>query len=167
MTATPTIDLVLDIFATTLKQAHGVVADVPDARMAEQPGGVVNHPAWTLSHLVVSAGYILSLLDEPMTAAEMESLKEFGPGSVPVTDRGVYASKEELLATLADRHARADAAVRAKHGTYFDRPSPEYLRGFSPTLGRVLVYLLAAHESYHLAQLMPWRRAAGIVAAKE
>jgi hypothetical protein len=159
---TPTIDFILSIFAGTLHNITSAVADIPDERLAEQPSGVVNHPAWTLAHLGSAAGFIISLLDEPVDGDIMAEFKQFGPGSQPTPDRSAYASRADMLATLAARHARAEAAVRAKHTTHFDRPPPEFVRAFAPTIGRLVVYLLAAHESYHLGQLMQWRRAAGM-----
>ncbi|QDU44282.1 YCII-related domain protein [Symmachiella dynata] len=155
------IDLMLGVFRDHLKWLEDTVADIPDERLAEQPGGVVNHPAWTLSHLNASLGFLLSLLDETEGDSAEEENKKYGYGSIPVTDRSHYASQSELLATLKQRHELVDSAVRAKHREYFSRPTPEMLQEFAPTIGRIAIYLLASHESYHLGQLMQWRRAAG------
>lgn len=156
-----TIEILLNVFSDHLTWLEEAVADIPDERFAEQPGGIVNHPAWTLSHLNAANGALLGMLDEPEGASAGEENEQFGPGTIPVTDRGKYASKSELLETLKRRHQLLDAAVRVKHAEYFQRPSPEFLQSFSPTIGPIATYLLASHESYHLAQLMPWRRAAG------
>ncbi len=158
----PAIELMLNVFSDHLTWLEEAVADIPDERFAEQPGGVVNHPAWTLSHLSANAAFLLSLLDEPEGASSDEENKQFGNGSIPVTNRSLYASKSDLLETLTRRHELVDSAVRAKHAEYFGRPTPEKLREFAPTIGRIAVYLLASHESYHLGQLMQWRRAAGL-----
>jgi hypothetical protein len=155
------IDQVLDVFSDHQTWLEEAVADVPDERLAEQPGGVVNHPAWTLSHLNASLGFLLGLLNETEGSSSDEENKQFGNGSIPVTDRSRYASKIELLETLKYRHALVDSAVRAKHADYFARSTPGTLREFAPSIGRIALYLLAAHESYHLGQLMQWRRAAG------
>lgn len=157
---TPTIDFTLGIFALTLRQVGEMVADIPESRLAEQPGGLVNHPAWTLAHLCTAAGAILKLLDEPCADFTDAEARAFGPGSTPIADLGEYESRATLLARLADRHARAEKAVRAKHAEYFDRPTPESLQKFAPTVGRLVMYLLSAHESYHLGQLSQWKRAA-------
>jgi len=164
-TTNPMIDAVLDLYAMTLDDVNKAVADIPDSRMTEQPSALVNHPAWTLSHLGVAAALICQLLDEPLTDAAPDELTRFGPGSKPVADSSQYSAKAALLATLRERHARAVAAVRAKHAEWFDRPPPEPFRKFAPTIGRIVVYLLAAHESYHLGQLRQWRRVAGITSS--
>lgn len=155
------IDLMLGVFRDHLTWLEDTVADIPDERLAEQPGGVVNHPAWTLSHLNATLCFLLGLLDETEGDSAEEENKKYGNGSIPVTDRSQYASQSELLATLKQRHELVDSAVRAKHREYFSRPTPEKLREFAPTIGRIAIYLLASHESYHLGQLMQWRRAAG------
>ncbi|MBU6411832.1 MAG: DinB family protein [Planctomycetes bacterium] len=160
--ATTPLDHALGIFADTLVWITDAVKDIPDARLAEQPQGNVNHPAWTLSHLNLTAGFLLQLLDETCPDFDPADGAKFGPGSKPVPDLSVHATKETLLRQLTQRHALLDAAIRAKHAAYFDRPSPENLRHFAPTLGRITMFLIASHESYHLGQLMQWRRAAGM-----
>jgi uncharacterized damage-inducible protein DinB len=155
--------IALGMFSDSLKQLGQAVADIPDARMAEQPQGNVNHPAWTLSHLNLTAGFLLQLLDESCPDFDPADLPKFGPGSTPVADSAAHASKETLLKQLTQRHGLLDAAIRAKHATYFDRPSPENLRQFAPTIGVITMYLITAHENYHLGQLMQWRRGAGLV----
>ncbi|WP_158520824.1 DinB family protein [Fuerstiella marisgermanici] len=156
------IDVLLDIFSDHLTWLEEAIADIPDARFAEQPNGVVNHPAWTLCHLNANAAFLLDLLDEPEGASANEENSAYGNGSIPVENRSQYPPKEELLATLRRRHGQLDSAVRAKHADYFARPTPDFLQAYAPTIGRIAAYLLASHESYHLGQLMQWRRAAGI-----
>ncbi len=155
------VGLALDVFSNHLTWLKDAVADVPDERLAEQPDGVVNHPAWTFSHLNASLAFLLGLMDEPEGVSSDAENKQFGNGSIPVTDRVQYPSKSELLETLSHRHELVDSAVRVKHTDYFARSTPENLREFAPTVGHIAVYLLASHESYHLGQLMQWRRAAG------
>lgn len=162
MPTDPTIDLLLAVYADTLTYLREAVADIPDHRFAEQPNGLVNHPAWTLAHLAATSGSILQLLDEPTDPSLNAEFKLHGPGSTPNPSLAAYPSKADLLALLSSRHTQVAAAIPLKHATYFPRPSPDHLKSFAPTLGRILVFLLTAHETYHLGQLMQWRRAAGI-----
>lgn len=159
----PTIQVMLDVFGNHLTWLVEAVADIPDSRFAEQPQGVRNHPAWTLSHLSSVLGFLLKLLDESEGASTDEEDKQYGGGSIPTTDRSQYLSKDALLNTLRHRHELVESAVRAKHRDYFARETPEALRAFAPTIGRIAFFLLASHESYHLGQLMQWRRAAGLI----
>lgn len=153
------IDFTLNQYAATLNDLRDAVADIDDARMTQQFNGLVNHPAWTLGHLVTGSALILMLLEEPGDHFAGFDTKKYGPGSTPVADRAQYPSKAELLAALSRLHDQVAPAVAAKHQAYFNRPSPEFLRSFAPTIGQIVFYLLATHESYHLGQLMQWKKA--------
>lgn len=159
-----TIGTVLDIHAMVHGFLIEAVQDVPESRMTEQPGTIVNHPAWTLSHLNAYAATLLSMLDDPSVPpstadAEME---RYGYGTTPVADRAAYAAKHELLDRFRARTARVAAVVAEKHADYFPRPSPAKYHPHAPTIGHIAITLLVAHPPHHLGQLKQWRRAAGI-----
>jgi len=157
-----TIGAILNIYTIVSGFLIEAVEDVPDSRMTEQPGTIVNHPAWTLSHLNAYAGELLSMLDDrsvPNAAAEME---RFGYGTTPVPDPAAYATKRELVDRFKERTARLAAAVAQKHSDYFSRPAPKKYQPHSPTIAHIAVTLLVAHPPHHLGQLKQWRRAAGI-----
>jgi len=156
------IGAILDIHA----MIHGFLVEafeaVPESRMTEQPGAIVNHPAWTLSHLNAYAGVLLSMLDDPTVPTADAELERYGYGTTPVPDRAAYATKRELLDQFRDRNARLAAVVAEKHSDYFPRPSPEKFHPHSPTIGHIAITLLVVHPPDHLGQLKQWRRAAGI-----
>jgi hypothetical protein len=158
----PNIELLLNVFEDHLGYITQAVQDIPEARFVDQPNGLVNHPAWTLSHLIVSLQFLLALLDEPQASASKEDQQKYGPGSIPTTNANDYKTKRELLSEMKRLHELAEIAVRDKHDAYFQRESPQEIRKFAPTVGRVAVYLLASHEAYHLAQINLWRRLAGM-----
>lgn len=157
-----TIDAILDIHAMVHGFLLEAVEDIPESRMTEQPGAIVNHPAWTLSHLNAYAGVLLSMLDDPSAPSPDAEMERFGYGTTPVPDPAAYATKRELLDRFRDRSARLAAVVAEKHSDYFPRPSPERFHPSAPTLGHVAITLLVAHPPHHLGQLKQWRRAAGI-----
>ncbi|HPO94174.1 MAG TPA: DinB family protein [Phycisphaerales bacterium] len=161
-----TIDAILNVHSMVNGFVAQAVEDVPDSRMAEQPAGglIVNHPAWTLSHLNAYAGLLLSMLeDTSVSAAAVEAeMARFGFGTTPVPDLGAYAPKHELVERFKERNARLGAVVAAKHGEMFPRPAPERFRTHAPTIGHIAVTLLVAHPAHHLGQLRQWRRGTGI-----
>ena len=61
-----TISAILNIHAMVNGFLIEAVEDIPESRMTEQSGTIVNHPAWTLSHLNAYAGTLLSILDDPI-----------------------------------------------------------------------------------------------------
>jgi hypothetical protein len=162
MTSPVPVQALLDLFAQTLQQAENAVANISNDRLAEQPHGVLNHPAWTLGHLVFAGEFIVSLLGGESAAGNQRQVELYGPGSKPQPDRALYAGKEELLAQLRACHERVIPIVNERLVSHYNNESPEFLRSFAPTVGPMIVYLLAAHESYHVAQLTPWRQAAGL-----
>lgn len=157
-----TIGAILDVHAMIYGFLIETVEDVPESRMAEQPGTIVNHPAWTLSHLNAYTGVLLSMLDDPSVPTADAEMEQFGYGTTPIPDNAAYATKRELLDQFRERNARLAAVVAEKHSAYFPKPSPEKFRPYSPTIGHIAITLLVVHPPHHLGQLKQWRRAAGI-----
>ncbi len=140
----------------------GYLKGIPDARAAEQPAGQVNHPAWTLGHLLlVENGVVHALtgkapVDLPANWGEL-----YGMGSKPVSTRSIYQPLEFYLTKLAATRASMVAAVKALKPEDFAKPFPnEQLRGFLPTIGRAVLFAGLVHEGYHAGQLARWRKAA-------
>jgi len=155
-------ELLLELYAASLKDIVNAIEPIPEAAMTQQPAGLVNHPAWMLSHIAHAAASIAFLLDEPCADVGQEDMQLYGPGSIPVADPYHYAPKAELLERLTRRHQVVENLVRSRFQDYLHKKPPAPFDGFAPTIGRIVVYLLAAHESYHLGQLMDWKRAAGV-----
>jgi uncharacterized damage-inducible protein DinB len=158
-----THDVLLDLYAGSLRFTEGAMADVPDARLAEQPGGLRNHPAWTLTHMCVANDFCLEAVGRKALCPPGWA-KVAAPGTQPVADRAVYPPLTELLDTLRRQHAAVTEGVRAAPPGHFEQPAPEQVRKFAATLGHIVAYMLAAHEQYHLAQVLAWKRAAGLKA---
>jgi hypothetical protein len=154
------LEMILDLYSASLNDVVEAVASIPESAMLLQSTGLVNHPAWTLSHLANAAAFIASLLDEPCADVGEHDMTRYGPGSTPVADSMLYASKAELVERLTRRHEIVDRLVRTKLQDYSAKTPPAPFDRFAPTIGRIVVYLLAAHESYHLGQLMDWKRVA-------
>jgi len=157
-----TIRAILDIHAMVNGFLIQVVEDIPESRMAEQPGTIVNHPAWTLSHLNAYAALLLAMLDDPTVPTADAEMDRFGYGTTPVPDRALYASKRELIDRLKERNARLAMVVAQKHAEYFPKLAPEKFQPHASTIGHIAITLLVAHPPHHLGQLNQWCRAAGI-----
>ena len=155
------IRTILDVHAMVSGFLIQVVEDVPDSRMTEQPGSMVNHPAWTLSHLNAYAALLLSMLDDTSVPTADAEMKLYGYGTTPVPDPAAYVGKSELIARFKERNARLASVVAERHAAYFPRPAPEMFRPHAPTIGHIALTLMVAHPPHHLGQLNQWRRAAG------
>jgi hypothetical protein len=139
-----------------------LMADIPDERMTEQPLPGVNHPAWILGHLAVTADFAAGLLGaDKVLAQEWGPL--FGPGSKPSAIRGTYPSKDELLGALERRFAVAREKAAVATAEQLSKPSYNArTRDLLPTLQDGVTFLLTGHLGGHLGQLSSWRRMIGM-----
>src|SRR5688572_5989074 len=99
------MNTVLHSFIYSLDFLEEQVADLTAQQMRAQPGGLLNHPAWTIGHLA----YVLNLIGtviglEPSLSESW--LKRYGPGSRPVTDPGQYEDAATALGTLRNGRDR-------------------------------------------------------------
>jgi len=154
-------------FRMTLDHLRRLVADVDDDRMTAQPGGVGNHPAWVLGHLIYS---FQAMAGELGTAAWLPDdwAERFGTGSVPLADRAAYPQKHVLLEMLQEGQRRLVEAVEAagEDGLAAPLPDPRF-RDLFPTLGHAILHILGAHAAVHVGQVSAWRRAFGLEPLKE
>ncbi|HEX4611844.1 MAG TPA: DinB family protein [Urbifossiella sp.] len=149
------------LYADQYGYARELVADIPDEELVEQSVPGLNHPAWTLGHLVIAADYGLMVLgQQPIAPEGWGSL--FNPGTVPDPNRATYPSKNELLNAYEAGHAAFAAAATGLDEARAATPNPvaDFRHRF-PTLGDFVSYLLTTHEATHTGQLSAWRRTMG------
>ena len=139
-----------------------LVADIAEDQMCRQPGGLKNHPAWTLGHMALATGFTGTLLGlESKVPAEWNEL--CGRGSTPTDDRAKYPGKEEMLSALETEHARVvDAFQKVDPGMLAQRTPDEELGELMPTLGDALVFMMSVHQAIHVGQLVAWRQLMGL-----
>lgn len=150
------------LYQFNLGVAARLVGDLTPEQMVRQPAGVVNHPAWSLGHLAMTANRLAVMFGLESQAPEGWS-QIFATGGVPSGDPSLYPSKEELLAFLTAQHERNTAAVLKADPAWFATPLPdERRRKFFPTVGDMAVMMMTSHEMNHLGQMAAWRRAMGL-----
>lgn len=156
-------DAALHFFGGFEGMLKEMVDPFPCERMAEQPEGVVNHPAWTIGHLATGIDMVLGMMGaETVCPAGWQAT--YAPGKPPVNDRGVFAKKDELLDRYSAAHAAMTAAVKGADASVLAAEMPvEDYRSFFPTVGHAAMYMLASHEPAHIGQIAVWRRAAGLL----
>ena len=154
------------LYGFNLRVARAMVDDLTPEQMVEQPHGVVNHPAWSLGHLVMTADGLAGLLGLDPEAPEGWATV-FATGGIPAGDPSLFPAKRELLDALASQHERVGAAVERADPAWFATPNPdERRRRRFPTVGDVAVFLMTSHEMLHLGQIAAWRRAMGLGPAR-
>lgn len=146
-------------------QTKALLKDVPADQFTRQPDGVVNHPAWTLSHLIHYHPAIASLLQgqpvaDPSKAAKADLYDE---GSTPQADTTLYLPGDELLASYLTSHGQILELIKqASPDCFGQKPGLDRWANAFPTVADNLVYLMHLHESQHIGQVMVWRRAVGL-----
>jgi hypothetical protein len=153
---------VLHVYSMNLGFARRLVSDLSDDHMCAQPHGVVNHPAWSLGHLVVASDHLGTLLglSSEIPAGWSERFKTGGTTS---PDKSLFPGKGEILRVLEQQHARLAQALSDADPAFLARPHPnEKRRGHFPTVGDFAIFLMTAHEMDHLGQIAAWRRAMGL-----
>ena len=145
-----------------LSLASRLVDDIPDDQMCAQPHGLVNHPTWSLGHLIMSEHQVGEMIGiEPAAPDGWADL--FKTGGTPSGDRSAYPSKAELLAELGKVHERWKSALPGVDAAVLDAEHPnEDTRKYFRTVGAMVAFILTSHEMDHLGQIAAWRRAAGL-----
>lgn len=142
-----------------------LVDDIPDAQLANQPGGIVNHPAWQIGHLASAADNACELLGGTKRLDQAWS-DMYGMGSKPLPSRSAYPSKAELLAILDERRGMVAALMNQATDAFLNQANPSpVLSPVLPTRAHAATMLMLFHEGTHMGQLAMWRRAAGMVEA--
>lgn len=142
--------------------AHRLLADIPESEMIAQPvpGVVLNHPAWTFSHLTVYPPVLNAMLRGEPFVDPLHN--KFGRNSAPENNADVYAKKEQLVAEYFRVHDVLADTMRRIDPTVMDRvvPLDRWKESFRH-MADLVVHLMVDHESMHLGQVSVWRRAGG------
>lgn len=147
------------------QQAQSLLSDVKAEQYVLQPQGVVNHPAWTISHLIHYHPAILSLLQGQAVQdpSDAPNAKIYDEGSTPQPNLSLYRAGDALLKTYMQGHQQIhEALLKASTACFEQKPGLDRWAKAFPTTKDALVYLMLLHESQHLGQLMVWRRVAGL-----
>ncbi len=151
-------------FDFNLAYARALVADVTDDQMTVIPAaGLVNHPAFTLGHLISGCAVLAEDLGAEVLMPEgwAELFLRKGPGDprMPEPDSGQYPSREALLQELESQHNRIKSLLLNMDLEKLKQPLTWRFSAFMPTLLDVVVFMCVNHEAMHLGQLAAWRRA--------
>jgi hypothetical protein len=142
----------------------GLLDQTPAAEWFRQPPGGVSHVAWQVGHLAV-AEYRLTLErirgPQPQDAGLIaeESLRLFGPESVPDADPAKYPGQAAIRALLDRVHEYVLRELRGLDEGELDQPVQKP-HPFAPTKLRALLWC-AQHEMLHAGQIGLLRRQLG------
>jgi uncharacterized damage-inducible protein DinB len=148
----------------TIESAHWItrayVEDLADAELLVRSVPGANHMAWQLGHMIGATGYFLAAIGRETPALPEGFAEAHCPETAASDDPAAFATKAQYLALMDQAKAASLAAVEATPEADFDKPGPESMRDYAPTIGAVLM-LLATHWLMHAGQFVPIRRKLG------
>src|SRR3954470_15675266 len=111
-------------YALTLDYLDTLLVGVSNDQMTMQAAGVVNHPAWTIGHLIYSAQLLAGELGKsPWLPADWEWERKFGTGSTPQATG--YPPKKDLLALMTDAQYRLSERLHQMNPEDLEVPLPD------------------------------------------
>jgi hypothetical protein len=156
------LDTAIHVNQFLMQYCRRLIAEIADERLTEQPQAGVNHPAWILGHLALTADGMLGRLGASKTLPEHWAAL-FGAGSKPTAVRQDYPSKDELVGALEERYTQLrDRAATAPVEQLAQPTTNPRAKDALPTLKEMVAFILTGHMGVHLGQLSAWRRATGL-----
>ena len=153
---------VLNSYSLTLDYLQRLIHDVPDEALASQANGVVNHPLWTIGHLVFAAQMIGQEIGASAWLPD-DWQEQYGTGSLPVPERSAYSTRDSLLSHLRDAQRRLAERLESIGDGAMHQPLPDKrYREMFPTIGHAVAHVLIAHTAAHVGQIIVWRKVNGI-----
>ena len=147
-------------FSRNVSQLQAVIGSLDDDALFFQPGGGVNHIAWTVGHLVYSFQAIGDEMGIPRWLSP-EWVDLFGEGSHLHPNRERYPEKALLLEALQDGKSRVLDRLERMSAQDMAGPLPdERFRNIFPTLGHAVLNTLVSHFSFHYGQVCAMQKLA-------
>jgi hypothetical protein len=136
------------------------LSDMSDEELMVRPVPEANHAAWQLGHLVSSEHKMLADAGYDMPGLPDGFVEAYTPETSKSDNRGGFHKKQDYVDLMAQQRAATLAALEATNDADLDKPSPEPMRDYAPTIG-VVFNLIGIHLMMHAAQFVPVRRKLG------
>jgi hypothetical protein len=139
---------------------HYYVDDLSDSDLLVRSVPGCNHMAWQLGHMISGTSQMLALLGHQPPALPEGFDQRYTKETAGSDDPAQFHTKTEYMALAEQMKAATMAAIDATPDDTLDRPGPEAMREYSPTVATGLM-LLGSHWLMHLGQFVPIRRKLG------
>lgn len=135
--------------------------DLVDADLLVRPVPGTNHIAWQLGHLLSSSYQMLEAIVPGLTAPLPAGFDEKYTAETSKFDSaGAFHPKSVYMELYGQHRAGTEKALQQLTDADLDKPAPEQMRNYAPTLGDVLV-LQSSHWLMHAGQWAVTRRKLG------
>jgi hypothetical protein len=140
--------------------AQAYVQDLTDAELLVRSVPGSNHIAWQLGHMIGSVRGMLTALGREAPALPEGFETAYTHETAHSDDPAKFLTKDRYLALMEQMKDASLAAVEATPDGDLNKPGPEAMREYAPTVGAVLM-LLGSHCLMHAGQFVPIRRKLG------
>ncbi len=153
-----------DVIKHTIDTCHELtmayVSDLSDEDLMLRPASQANHIAWQLGHLIAAEHQMLSQAGFDMPALPEGFAEAYTKETTNSDDPGKFHTKEQYLAWMEEQRSGVLAALDAVPEADLDKPCPESMREYAPTVG-VAFNVSGIHKMMHSAQFIAVRRQLG------
>lgn len=150
-----------DAIRHTIELCNGVVttylSDLSDADLMVRSVPGTNHIAWQLGHLIASEHEMVAAAGYAMPDLPAGFAETYTKETSTSDDRAKFHKKDQYLAWMANQRSGTLAALAALRESDLDKPGPESMREYVPTIG-ALFNLVGIHMMMHAGQFIPVRR---------
>lgn len=141
--------------------ATAYLDDLDDAALMMRPHPACNHLKWQIGHLITSEhGIIDSVVPGSMPPLPKGFRDRYSKETVASDDPAAFDTKAELMRVLDEQRAGTLAALASLPDAEFDKPAPEPMREYAPTIAAAFD-LQGSHWMMHAGQWVIVRRALG------
>jgi hypothetical protein len=140
---------------------RGYLADLKDSDLLVRPVPGANHIAWQMGHLIATERDMSeSLCPGSCPPLPAEFKEKHSKATATSDDPKAFFTKDEYLKLYDQVRAGTFKALDAQKEEDFDKPSPESVRKFCPTIAAVFM-LHPQHWLMHAGQWAVVRRKLG------
>ncbi len=137
---------------------QGYLGDLSDEDLLRRPVPNANHIAWQLGHLIVSEHDINNMVfPESMPALPKGFAEKHNKEAAANDDPSSFCSKDEYLQLMDEQRAGTLALLDRLSDEELEKPAPQSLQAFGPTVGAVIAGQ-SAHWMMHAGQWVIVRR---------
>ena len=154
------IELIADDCARNVEMLKDSLSDFSEADLFARPCKGANHTAWQLGHLIGSEAQMLGACGAPMPPLPPGFAEKYTKQTAGIDDPAAFMGKGQYLELLSKMRAAAVNWIRSLTPEQLNKPAPEPMRAYMPTVGH-LVLLLPQHVAMHLGQMQAIRRSLG------
>jgi hypothetical protein len=140
---------------------NAYLEDLVDADLLVRPLASMNHLAWQLGHLISSENFhINQVCPGGMPSLPEGFANEYSKETAVIDDASFFRSKDEYLSLMREQRTGTLSLLDGLSDDELNRPSPERIRYFGPTVGSVFAGE-SAHWMMHVGQWAVIRRKLG------